>query len=239
MVLLAKSRVYPGRSKSRRDLCGLTQPVTHPDGSWYVRQEWSAISFFKCVLNTRRQNHLGQIPWPFPRFYTPGKEPKALLIPQTEGKKGPAGTVTGILGTSPQKDVQLFQHFKKIFKTNREHLRVLPGRRGTLPASSLNAGEWGQETLLPALHLSLGEGRGLEVSSITAKEQMPEHTLHSPQLENSVERILRVSFALGTHRSLLEQKSRGGYCWRGGERKQGRKRVRERTGIASGLLQPG
>ena len=83
------------------------------------------------------------------------------------------------------------------------------------------------------------KGGGSWVSSITAKEQMPEHTPHCPQLENSAERILGVSFALGTHRSLLEQKSRGGYCWRGGERKQGRKRVRERTGIASGLLQPG
>lgn len=147
MVLLAKSRVYPVRSNSRHDLCGLTQPVTHPVGSWRVRQEWSAISFLKCVLNTKSQNHLGQIPWSFPRFYTAGKETKALLIPQTtgEGKKGQAGAVTSILGTSPQKDVPLFQHFEKIFQTNREYVRVPPGRRGTLPASSLNAGEWGPE----------------------------------------------------------------------------------------------
>lgn len=44
---------------------------------------------------------------------------------------------------------------------------------------------------------------------------MPEHTPHSPQLESPAERILPVSSALRTHRSLLEQKSRGGYCWEG------------------------
>lgn len=76
------------------------------------------------------------------------------------------------------------------------------------------------------------EGR---VPSITAQEQMPAHTPHSSQFE----RILRASSALGTHRSGLEQKSRGGYCWRGGERKPGRKIARERTGIASGWLGPG
>lgn len=43
---------------------------------------------------------------------------------------------------------------------------------------------------------------------------------------------------LGTHRSPLEQKSRGGYCWRGGERKQDRMRARERTGMASAGLRP-
>lgn len=35
------------------------------------------------------------------------------------------------------------------------------------------------------------------VSNITAKEQMPTHTPHSSQLENFVERILKVSFSLG------------------------------------------
>lgn len=35
------------------------------------------------------------------------------------------------------------------------------------------------------------------VSNITAKEQMPTHTPHSSQLENFMERILKVSFSLG------------------------------------------
>lgn len=85
----------------------------------------------------------------------------------------------------------------------------------------------------------LREKGRIPFSSITAKEETPVHTPPSSQWENSVERIFRVSFALGTHRSLLEQKSRGDYCWRGGGRKQRRKRARERTGIASGSLKPG
>lgn len=58
------------------------------------------------------------------------------------------------------------------------------------------------------------------VSSIGAKGGTPGRIPHSPHLEKPAERILRVSFLLGTHRSLSEQKSRRGYCWRGGERKQ-------------------
>lgn len=65
------------------------------------------------------------------------------------------------------------------------------------------------------------------VPSIRAKEEMPGHTPHSPHLEKSAERILRVSFLLGTHRSLR------GYCWRGGERKRQTERTRERPGRGS------
>lgn len=43
---------------------------------------------------------------------------------------------------------------------------------------------------------------------------------HASHVETSAERIFRVSFLPGTHRSLPEQKSRRGYCWRGGERKR-------------------
>lgn len=113
----------------------------------------------------------------------------------------------------------------------REYLRALLGRRGTLPASPFEC--WRMGTRNPAT--CLWEKVGGRVPSITAKEQMPVHTPHSSQFE----RILRASFALGTHRSHLEQKSRGAIVGGVGERKQGRKRVRERTGITSGLLQPG
>lgn len=58
------------------------------------------------------------------------------------------------------------------------------------------------------------------MSSTRAKGEMPVRIPHSPHLEKPAERILRVSFLLGTHRSLSEQKSRRSYCWRGGERKR-------------------
>lgn len=132
-----------------------------------------------------------------------------------------------------------FSSLKKIFRSNsarESSSESFQEREGLCQLSPLTAGERGQE----ALHLPRVLGKkGGWVSSINTDGQMPEHTPHSPQLESPAERILPVSSALGTHRSLLEQKSRGGYCWRGGERKQGRKTARERTGIASGLLQPG
>lgn len=87
---------------------------------------------------------------------------------------------------------------------------------------------------------------GDSVSSTGAKGELPGHTPHSPHLEKSAERILRVSFRLGTHRSLSEQKSRRGYCWRGGERKQRKERGRGQevpalaaAGTQEGLEGPG
>lgn len=84
------------------------------------------------------------------------------------------------------------------------------------------------------------------VSSIRAKEEVPGRIPHSPHLETSAERILRVSSLLGTHRSLSEQESRRGYCWRGGERKrrkeQGRgqeEALRAAAGTQEGLCLEG
>lgn len=75
---------------------------------------------------------------------------------------------------------------------------MLPGRRGVLPASSIDC--WRMRTRNPATCLESASGKRMGasgVSSITAKEQMPTHTPHSAQLENFMERILKVSFSLG------------------------------------------
>lgn len=83
MVLLDKSWVSSALSCIRHDFCDLTQQVNSilrgPD---ILREERSGILFIKCVLSTKLQNHLEQIPRPFPRSNKSGEKPKSLSSPQ-------------------------------------------------------------------------------------------------------------------------------------------------------------
>lgn len=117
--LLHKSWVYSALSNIRHDFYGLTKQVNStPKDPDNLREKRSGVLFFKCVLNTKHQNHLGQISRPSPDLMKLGRGPNVCLFHKllAQGKEVPTGVVTSIWGDISSKRHSAFQQLEKNIK---------------------------------------------------------------------------------------------------------------------------